>query len=90
LGGWRAGATDIDEIEIACSNDDTQSPGSLSAKFSLGGTGSVAGFGCIEAHEPDVGLLMINFDGIAVYYSDVAGVDWFGLCAGQKNGYCAE
>jgi hypothetical protein len=78
LCAFRARASDVDEIQVACSDEVTQSAGGLGPKLSLSVAGSVAGFRCIEAHQADIGLLVINPDSIAIYNSNVAGIDWLG------------
>jgi hypothetical protein len=44
--------------------------------------------GCIEANEPDIGVLVMNLEGIAVNNPDVGRIDWFGKgwrCQEQRS-----
>jgi len=56
----------------------TQSACCFSSKFKLGGARSMAGFWCIKSHKPDIRLLVVDPDCVAIDNPNIARVYWFG------------
>jgi hypothetical protein len=72
----RARTPNIGEVEVAEFDYVTQSACCFRAKLELGAAFGVSGFRCVEPYQPDIRLLMIDPNGIAIDYSNVIRIDW--------------
>ena len=74
----RVGTADVLEVEPTCSDELAETPGCSSSELCLGGAAGVVDLGGVEAHEPDVGVLVINLDRVGIENPNVGRIDWLG------------
>jgi hypothetical protein len=73
-----ARTADIDEVEIALSHKIANPSRCFRSALALYLASRSPSFRRIEAHKPDIRLLLIDADRIAIDHANVVGINWLG------------
>jgi len=78
-------ASHVAEIEVAELDEIAEPLGCFGAKVGFGLASSVVGLWGVEANEPDVGVLVVSLECVAVDNPNIVRVDWLSVGGCDKD-----